>query len=200
MMVVLSVPRFWPAPTAYVTGRIEKACDSVTTFIAFLIPATLAVTTWVYEKTGVLWYGASLALSTGWFLVVLIFTMYMRFNFVWRLPPRVMVGGNLNLEVARWLTTVMFGLTWGLLFLAVPTFVIAFRSLPQKEKPVTNESQAHYEYHTSVSQPCHPCWTNRTPPNKQPPASKSGPKPKPACQPCAIPERAPKTSPTPDLN
>src|SRR5271167_552867 len=63
--------------------RLEKACDAVFTLLAFLIPGTLVVTTWVYEKTHSSSYGAWLALSTFWFLVVLASTMYMRFNFVW---------------------------------------------------------------------------------------------------------------------
>ncbi len=154
-VAILKVPQFWATATEYSSGRIEKACDSVTSFVAFLIPAGLAITTWVYEKVGTGWFGPLLALSTFWFLLVLCYTMYIRFNFIWGLPLRVSVGAGKNLHIARWLTTVMVGLTAGLVFLAVPTFVIAFRTAPeqQKEKEHARE-QVHYEYHTTNTLPC----------------------------------------------
>jgi hypothetical protein len=174
--VLRSVPGFWDTPTAYSTGRIEKACDSVTSFVAFLIPAALAVTTWVYEKTGTLWYGAFLALSTFWFLLVLVFTMYMRFNFVWRLPARVTVGGGHNMEVAQWLATVMLGLSAGLIFLAIPTFVIAFRASPDKERKT--EMPVYNEYHIDKTERCAPCPPPPPPVHGQASNLKSGPKEK----------------------
>jgi hypothetical protein len=155
-VAIRAVPQIWATATIVSSGRIEKACDSVTSFVAFLIPAGLAITTWVYEKVGTAWFGPLLALSTAWFLLVLCYTMYIRFNFIWRLPLRVTVGAKQNLHIARWLTTVMVGLTAGLVFLAVPTFVIAFRIAPeqQKEKEHAREQQVHYEYHSTDILPC----------------------------------------------
>src|SRR6266404_9481522 len=109
----LSIPKYWKTQAQYTTERVEKACDAVTSFVAFLIPATLAVTTWVFEKTETTWYGAMLALSTFWFLFVLGFTMYVRFNLVWGLPEKVVVGKGQNIVIIQWLTSVMVGLTVG---------------------------------------------------------------------------------------
>jgi len=175
--ILRSAPKFWSQPTSYATERVEKTCDSVTSFVSFLIPATLAVTTWVYEKTKTPWYGALLALGTIWFLVVLGRTMYVRFNFVWRLPTTFKMGGGQNMEVARWLTTVMVGLTVGLLSLSIPTFSIAFRTAPEKEKPHEIQPQVHYEYHIDQTQPCRPCPAPGAPVPKQAPVPESGPKP-----------------------
>lgn len=151
LLIILNVPRFWPAPIPYATSRIEKACDSVTSFIAFLIPATLAVATWVFEKTKTPWYGASLALSTVWLLAALIYTMYIRFNFVWRLPTRVMVGGGQNLQILKWLSTVMVGLTFGLVFLAIPVFALAFHPIQEKETVPSKGSETFYDYRIDQS-------------------------------------------------
>jgi len=152
--VLHSVPKYWKGQAQYATERLEKACDAVTSFVAFLIPVTLAVTTWVYEKTETTWYGALLALSTIWFLLVLGFTMYVRFNLVWGLPEKVTVGAGQNMRVVQWLTSVMVGLTVGLIFLAIPTFFIAFQSHATAEGSI---SGAHYEYHINEVKPGAPC-------------------------------------------
>jgi hypothetical protein len=47
------------------------------------------------------------ALSTLWFLFVLGFTLYMRFNRVWGLGIKVKVGANQNMDIVRWLITTL---------------------------------------------------------------------------------------------
>lgn len=78
----------------------------------------------------------------------------MRFNYVWSFPDKVTVGGGQNMRVPRWLTTVMVGFIIGLTFLAIPTFDIAFRTLPEQAK--NSDVQSHYEYHISQSDVCQP--------------------------------------------
>ena len=166
-VALFAVAGFWKKEKAeYTAERVEKACDSVTSFVAFLIPATLVVTTWVYEKTGTLWYGAFLALSTLWFLVVLVRTMYMRFNFVWRFTDKIKVGQGQSMEIPLWLTTVMVGLTVGLVFLAIPTFVIAFRTPPLKE----GSFEAGFRSGCLANQNAH----DQSPPDREKSAEKSG--------------------------
>src|ERR1039457_5559805 len=120
----------------YKTERIEKACDAVMGLVALLIPANLAIITWVYEKTHSPSYGAFLTLSTIWFLVVLFFTMYMRFNFIWGLADEIKIGVGESLMVPYWLATVMFGLSCGLFFLALSTFGIGL-NIPKPSESST---------------------------------------------------------------
>jgi len=122
-----SAAAIWKMTVAHFkTERIERTCDTVNSFVAFLIPATLTLATWLREKFPVRWCIALLSVSGFWFLIVLFFTMYIRFNFVWRLKDEFLVGIDENLEIVYWLTTVMCGLTFGLLFLAIPIFVLGF--------------------------------------------------------------------------
>jgi hypothetical protein len=118
------------AHVEYTTGRVEKACDSATAIIAILIPATLGLATWLYEKLGPRWYTGLLAVSTVWFLIILLFTMYMRFNFTWSHEQKFTVGAGQNLHVVYWLVTICYGLVVGFLLLAVPVFIIAFKTKP----------------------------------------------------------------------
>lgn len=156
LLSLYAISTYWRKhATQYATERVEKACDAVTSLVALLIPATLAVTTWVVEKTGTTWYGTLLALSTIWFLFVLVFTMYVRFNLVWGLPEKVPVGKGENMGIIQWLTSVMVGLTVGLIFLAIPTFSIVFRTHPTAE---ISDSGSHYEYQVYETHTCYqPC-------------------------------------------
>jgi len=104
------------------------------------------------------------------------------------------------MEVVRWLTTVMFGLTIGLACLAVPTFFIAFGSPTDKQKPQETQPQTHYEYHIDESQHCQPCPTIEKPVVKQLPPHQGSPNPKKMpCQPCSLHENpTPKVAPESD--
>jgi len=174
--LLLLAPAFWKAEQKHYTAdRLEKACDAVTSLLAFLIPAVLAIATWVYEKTNVAWYGACLALGVIWFLFVLIFTMYVRFNFIWRFQEqeKVNVGQGHNLEVVRWLTVVMFGLTVGLVSFSVPTFAIAFWPHSSAEPSVP---APRYEFHVEQSRSCPPAPPTPEPKSCKPPEKSVGEK------------------------
>jgi len=151
---LLLAPTFWKrSQEQYATDRLERACDAVVSLLAFLIPTVLAITTWVYEKTDVAWYGACLAIGVIWFLFVLVFTMYVRFNFVWGFQEKMTVGNGQNLVIVRWLTVVMVGLSVGLLSFGVPTFWIAF----QKHRGAEPSAPApRYEFHVEQSRSCPP--------------------------------------------
>lgn len=119
---------YWTTEVSVATLRVERACDAIMSLIAFLVPATLGLTTWLFEKLNRPWYTAFLGAATVWFLFVLAFTMYMRFNFLWRHGSKMLVGGNQGFRFVYWLITAMFGLVIGIILLGVPVFWISLKT------------------------------------------------------------------------
>jgi hypothetical protein len=120
----------------YKRERLEKTCEALISLLALLISGSLLVISWVFDKIHVPGYGPWLVVAIFWFFVVLIFTLYMRFNFVWRfVADDLEIGNGKNLVVLCWLATVMVGVTSGLFFLAVPTLRIAWNVTPPPATP-----------------------------------------------------------------
>ena len=165
LAVLKSAARIWKTSVEFSAERIDKACDAVTSIVSFLVPATLAIATWVFEKIGKGWYGGALALSTGWFVFVLLFTVYIRLNFTWRLNEngKVNLGGGQNMPVIRWLCSVMVGLTIGLVLLSAPIFLFPYQEWHGSEGSGRELSQIHNEYHVNVGELCQPCKASGSP-------------------------------------
>jgi len=120
----------------YKRERLEKTSEATISLLALLISGSLLVISWVFDKIHVPDYGPWLVVAILWFFVVLIFTLYMRFNFVWRfVSDDLQIGGGKNLVVLCWLATIMVGVTSGLFFLAVPTLRIAWNVAPPPPAP-----------------------------------------------------------------
>lgn len=140
-------------PVKIATERVERACDAVIAMLAFLIPASAVLATWLHDAedsayvklladqqlrlarvSGVSAFphpglvNTTVMLSVVCFVIVLAFTMYIRFNFM------LGVGGadveigkgaeSRNIQVIYWATAVMVFMFFGLILLAVPIFVV----------------------------------------------------------------------------
>ncbi len=111
----------------YSRERLEKTCDAVISLLSILISGSLLVISWVFDKFRAPGYGPWLFLGMAWLFTVLLFTLFMRFNFVWRISADTLeVGGGKNLVVLCWLPTIIAGLTFGLLCVGIPILRIAW--------------------------------------------------------------------------
>jgi hypothetical protein len=141
----------FPDPIEYDRERLEKTCDAVTSLLSILIPGSLLAISWAFDKFHDKGYGAWLFIGLGWLFVVLIFTLYMRFNYVWGFKDaKFKMGGTQGLAVLSWLPTVIVGLTFGLVCLAMPILRIAWKM------PATTPAlplDVHVECHVDMPTP-----------------------------------------------
>lgn len=148
---------FAKTPRTYERERLEKTCDAVISLLAIVIAGSLLVISWVFDKVHLPgyrpWLALALALGMLWFIVVLFFTLYMRFNFVWRVEGnKFTVGGDQreNSKVLWWLDTIMVGMTAGLFCLSVPILLIA---LKMPKPPPISPPVVQVECHVDAPNP-----------------------------------------------
>ena len=162
--------------------RAEKSCDTVLSICALLIPATLGLLTWLSDKVGPASYILPLLCALLFFFILLVFTVYMRFNYLWSLGPEFLVSSPLkdairqstiagtkcpksrNIVFACWLTTATSAIVLGLALLTIPILELGFGLL--KMKPAPPPATVHVQ--------CD-CPTTAPPPPQPPP---------PPCRPC----------------
>ena len=137
--LLVSTKGFWKpfdaTPTKITTDRAEKSCDAVLSVCALLIPATLGLLTWLREKVGVGSYMIPLGFALLYFFVLLIFTAYLRFNFLWQYNTDFAVTSQRNLRFGYWLTTATSGIVLGLILLSIPVVGLGIGWLKVKEAP-----------------------------------------------------------------
>jgi len=135
---VLETKRSWTIPATkpvpkIVTDRAEKSCDAVLSVCALLIPVTVGLITWLLEKVGSGGYMIPLGTSLFYFFVLLVFTVHLRFNFIWGQGADFEVSSVKNLRFAYWLTTATSSIVLGLALLAIPAFELGVGILKVKE-------------------------------------------------------------------
>jgi hypothetical protein len=135
---VVATRFFWRIPAGTLlpkisTDRAEKSCDAVLSVCALLIPATLGLLTWLHEKVGVGSYMIPLGFALLYFFVLLIFTAYLRFNFLWQHDKDFEVSSQRNLRFGYWLTTATSSIVLGLILLSIPVLEMGFGWLKVKE-------------------------------------------------------------------
>lgn len=138
----------FPNAREYNRERLEKTCDTVMTLTSALISGSLLVISWMFDKIHDHGYAPWLVQCLGWLFVVLLFTLYMRFNYVWGYQEgaKLMIGGTEGRMVLRWLPTVIVGLTFGLVCQAIPVLTIAWKMPgPPSNLPPIVQVQCHVD-------------------------------------------------------
>jgi len=158
---------YWKIPTGasapvVATDRAERSCDAVLSVSALLIPATLGLLTWLHEKVGPGSYVIPLGFALLYFFALLVFTTYLRFNFLWRFDKQLVVSSNDNMSFAYWLTTATSSIVLGIGLLSIPVVGLALGWLNVKETPPEGPAPA-----TSVE--CHCAPAQSIPPVLTPP-------------------------------
>lgn len=181
---VALTPSFWRRPEDGIfrsisRDRAEKSCDTVLSICALLIPATLGLLTWLSDKVGPASYILPLLCALLFFFILLVFTVYMRFNYLWSLgpeflvssPPKTATGqhGTLcppsrNIVFACWLTTATSAIVLGLVLLTIPILELGFGLLKMKPAPPPAPIHVQCDCHTTAPPPpqpppppCRPC-------------------------------------------
>lgn len=144
---ILLTRKSFPQPVEYDRERLEKTCDAVISLLSILISGSLLVISWAFDKFHDPGYGPWLFLGLGWLFVVLIFTLYMRFNYVWGFKDaKFNMGGTQGRAVLSWLPTVIVGLTFGLVCVATPILTIAWKiPTPASAPPQIIQVQCHVD-------------------------------------------------------
>ncbi|HVO78874.1 MAG TPA: hypothetical protein VMT39_02550 [Candidatus Bathyarchaeia archaeon] len=138
---VLITGHYWKQSTVEIsTDRAEKSCDAVLSVCALLIPATLGLLTWLHEKVGVGSYIIPLGFALIYFFVLLVFTVHLRFNFLWRHDAKFKVGPMGDMRFAYWLTVATSGIVLGLALLSIPILALGFGWLRVKETPAKDST------------------------------------------------------------
>ena len=153
-ILAAAIPGTWksfPDALEYDRERLEKTCDAVISLLSILISGSLLVISWAFDKFHDPGYGPWLFVGLGWLFVVLIFTLYMRFNYVWGYKgAKFNMGGTEGRTVLSWLPTVIVGLTFGLICLAWPILKIAWK-MPA---PPSNPAQiVQVQCHVEMAKP-----------------------------------------------
>ncbi len=138
LILVLLTSLFWkpPAGGSYpkvTVERAEKSADAVLSVCALLIPATLGLLTWLQEKIGPGTHLIPLAFALGYFFVLLIFTVHLRFNFLWQHKTDFEVSPTAGMRFAYWLTTATSSIVLGLVLLSLPVLGLSLGWLKIKE-------------------------------------------------------------------
>lgn len=127
----------------YAVDRVEKSADAVLNVCALLIPASLGLASWLHEKLANGSYTIGLAVAVLLFFIVLAFTIYIRFNKLLGDSTSFTVdfhGGSVqNRSIGYWQTTVMTGITLGLVLLAIAiatSWSAPLRPTPEGAAPV----------------------------------------------------------------
>lgn len=135
LVSLVKTKSYWTRPAGtppkISTDRAEKSCDAVLSVCALLIPATLGLVTWLHEKVGAGNYMIPLGFALLYFFGLLIFTAYLRFNFLWGFERDF--DQFLYLRFGYWLTTATSGIVLGLILLSIPVVQLGFGRLKVKE-------------------------------------------------------------------
>jgi hypothetical protein len=115
--------------------RLEKSCDTVLSVCSLLVPASLGLLTWLADKVGPASYILPLLVALAFFFILLIYTVYLRFNYLWQLNPDFPVSSKRNLVILRWLTTATSAIVLGLALLTVPIVELGLGWLHFKPTP-----------------------------------------------------------------
>jgi hypothetical protein len=122
-MLILLTGSIRTSARTYDITRLEKTADASLSVSALVIPASLGLAAWLHEKLASGSYTLALGAATFLFFVVLAFTIYIRFNLMLSPASTFKVDfqsdPHTNASIGYWFTTMMSGVTLGLVLLAL---------------------------------------------------------------------------------
>lgn len=126
LFLLLNVKRSWAAGEARIsTERAERACDTILSICLTLIAAILAVLPILGDRVVGTSYLIPVGFALALFLALLVFTVHLRFNFLWRMRRSFIVSARRNIRFAFWLTTATSSLVLGIFLLAILAIALA---------------------------------------------------------------------------
>ncbi len=122
-LVIYLTGSFRTTVRTYDITRLEKTAEASLSVLALVIPASLGLAAWLHEKLASGSYTIALGAATFLFFVVLAFTIYIRFNLMLKSASTFNVDfqsdPRTNTSIGYWFTTMMSGVTLGLVLLAL---------------------------------------------------------------------------------
>jgi hypothetical protein len=121
--------------------------------------------TWLQEKIGPGSYIIPLGFALLYFFALLVFTTYLRFNFLWGFEKQFTVDPEStpsNMSFPYWLTTAMCSIVLGIALLSIPVIGLGFGWLRIKEATPPKEASVKVECN------CKPAQTVPPPASTQP--------------------------------